>query len=71
MAMSRKNYIAAAAIIKAEVDAVAYLPTSGDGVLLAAKGIANGLADMFAADNWHFDRARFMTACGLGDPNGN
>lgn len=71
MAMSKKNYIAAAEIIKAEVDAAVYLPTSGDGALLAARGIANGLANMFADDNHHFNRARFMDACGLGDPNGN
>jgi hypothetical protein len=72
MAMSKKNYVAAAEIIAAEVDASqALTPVRRAAALSATRAVAFGLAGMFAADNWHFDRARFMDACGLGDPNGN
>jgi hypothetical protein len=71
MAMSRKDYVAAAEIIRRQVDAAAYLPTSGDGALFAAKAIAEDLASMFGRDNGRFDRTRFLNACGVGDPNGN
>lgn len=72
MAMSRKNYVSAAEIIAAEVDtARALTPARRAAALGALDSTARGLASMFAADNYHFDRTRFMNACGLGDLNGN
>jgi hypothetical protein len=72
MAMSRKNYIEAAAIIDAQVKAAELeTPVRKRAVVQTARYIAYDLADMFAADNYHFDRTRFMNACGFGNPNGN
>lgn len=54
--MTRRDYIALAAVLKANqphVPAPAYRALVGD------------LADMLRADNPHFDRARFYSACGL------
>lgn len=50
--MSRKHYIAAAEVIRAE--------SFGE----SRRRIAEAFAAMFAADNPRFDRARFMEACG-------
>lgn len=54
--MTRKHFIAIAAII-----------ADGDGRTdyAARKEVALGLADYFAGENPHFDRKRFLTACGI------
>lgn len=65
--MSKQNYIAAAAVIKHSVDAREEEPDfypDGAG-MEAIMEVAKGLASMFGADNSRFDRARFLTACGL------
>lgn len=52
--MSRKDYVKTAAIIK--------------GLILThseKEPIAQQFADMFEDDNPHFDRDRFMAACGV------
>lgn len=59
--MSRKHYVAIAAMIRRRVDADATV--GGHSI---TREIAEGLADVFADDNPRFDRARFLTACGIG-----
>lgn len=72
MAMSRKHYREAAEVIKNVVtEAELQTPARKKAATEAAREIARGLANMFRADNGLFDRAKFMDACGLGDPNGN
>lgn len=63
MAMSRKDYIETAEIIKQQVDT----PEFADYGLYASAvtTIANELANMFKRDNGRFDRDKFMAACGL------
>lgn len=69
MSMTRKNYEAAASVIRDEVDLVttgqdtAYTRTAS----LVLFDVASGLADMFARDNGAFDRGRFMRAAGVAD----
>jgi hypothetical protein len=63
--MSRKHYIEVAKVIRSEVEkaeASSLLPETVQALTV----LAEELADMFKADNSRFDRARFMTACGLG-----
>lgn len=58
--MSRKDYIALASVIHKAVAAVL------DGEVLACiRVIADDIAEVCEDDNPRFDRARFMTACGL------
>ena len=57
--MSRKDYVAIAAIIKSEQ---AYQP---EAAVITAQGIAERIADYFASDNPLFDRARFLRAAGF------
>jgi len=62
MAFSRKDYVAVSGVV---ADRLASF--GGDSSLsewLAVAGVAAGLADMFAADNPRFDRAKFLEACG-------
>jgi hypothetical protein len=61
--MTRKDYIRFAAMFK-----VARVATVPNGFLTPdqiTKGIINATADIFAADNERFDRARFLKACGV------
>ncbi len=55
--MTRGDYVMVARVIVDEVERAEDLDVIGR--------IAGGLADVFAADNPRFDRARFLTACGL------
>lgn len=60
--MSRKHYVAAAQILARHT---ARVPWVSDDQRSTAQAIAADLADMFAADNPRFDRARFFTAAGV------
>lgn len=65
MSLSRKHYTAVADVFAPRL---VNAPTGTDwdfGYTCAAKAIANDLADIFAADNPAFDRARFLAACGV------
>jgi transcription elongation factor GreA-like protein len=73
MAMSRKDYRAAAAIIKDELDTVS---DYSDRYVAQASivSIAENLAIMFKQDNSRFDRYKFLDAAGVTDvkqANGN
>ena len=63
MAMSRRNYVAVAAII---ADEVAAYPTDPIAQTVI-RNFAERMADTFEEDNARFDRERFLTACGLGE----
>lgn len=66
--MTRKHYEAVAAVIRDEVDSVSDLPTVQAVIVrISLLNVADGLADVFAADNPRFDRERFLAACGLGE----
>lgn len=71
--MSRKHYVAvAAAIHDAYALQDAYGPGTNERAAArdAVRDVALNLADLFAADNPRFSRARFFEACGtdsLGD----
>jgi hypothetical protein len=60
--MTRKHFIAVAALIKGLADTTADPAQATD---IAVRDVADGLADLFAKDNPNFDRARFLTACGF------
>jgi hypothetical protein len=53
--MTRKDYIKIAIVIQ----------TSWWGNSELKRDFANNLADEFALDNPRFDKARFLTACGV------
>lgn len=53
--MTRRDYVAIAAVL-----AGAYCTEDQIGV----RAVAYRMADMLAADNPRFDRARFLKACG-------
>ena len=57
--MSRKDYIAIAAILANE------LQHADKSARLALIATAHRLADLFNADNARFDRARFLNAAGV------
>ena len=66
--MTRKDYVAIAAAIKEAMQTEAYQ----DAVLAAPSGakyfafhIAQNIARAMGSDNPRFDRARFLTACGI------
>jgi hypothetical protein len=72
MSMTRKHFVAFAQIIAAEVaEANELTPVRRNAALRTLRSTARAMAREFAYDNRNFDRARFMDACGLGDPNGN
>ena len=58
---SRKDYAAVAAAIYAEAKRA---PQDDRTIHMR---IANAIANVFAADNPRFNRARFIEACGLGE----
>ena len=62
--MTRKNYIAAAAIISARL-----LDAPSDDARKAIEQLAGDLADMFRADNAAFSFGRFYAACGVAVPS--
>jgi len=65
--MSRKHYVEVARLIADEIESAS--PLFERSRINGASNIARGLADMFAADNGHFDRQRFYFAAAL-DSNG-
>lgn len=68
MTMSRKDYVAAAAVIANEMLwASKETPVRRKERELAIRSIAEGLMSMFGQDNGRFDRQIFITACGLGE----
>jgi hypothetical protein len=64
--MTRKDYIAIAAVIKGIGDSTPtphYItPDTRESVLAT---VADALADVMATDNDQFDRKRFLAACGV------
>jgi hypothetical protein len=67
--MTRKDYVAIAAALNSARSQPAQ---AGETLTQAAadfncglKTAAQRIADHFARDNSHFDRGRFMTACGM------
>ena len=58
--MSRKDYVAIAAIL---ADERKYAADEEARVVLAA--VASRMASLFADDNARFDRNRFLAACGV------
>lgn len=63
MAMTRKNYRAAAEVVREVLE-----DSSTYAQMDAASRIAQGLAYMFKRDNSNFQYVTFFTACGL-DPD--
>jgi hypothetical protein len=69
--MTRKDFEKIAAIIRANTPLAPNRRTlGGDAIEInikrrTAQTIAYSLADMLAADNPRFDRAKFLKACGL------
>lgn len=61
--MSRKDYEAIAAAIKAEATEWGDLVTESDKQVLRA--VAQRIARVFESDNPRFDRAKFLRACGF------
>ena len=59
--MTRKDYEAIAAAIKEVVDSNRWFKGNLSGTQDTAKAVAN----VMAADNPRFDRARFLKACGV------
>jgi hypothetical protein len=57
--MSRKDYVAFAALLREHADTIMD-PTQAPDIALA--DLVNGVADVFAADNPNFDRRRFLEA---------
>lgn len=64
MAMSKKDYVAIAREVKLSVNC-AGSGASGIVVRVSLKVLAEGLADMFAADTPRFNRDVFLAACGV------
>jgi hypothetical protein len=64
--MTSKHYQAMAEIIRKSLSRI-NPDKSGEMVKLAHQEIAEELADFLAEDNESFDRARFLTACGLAE----
>jgi hypothetical protein len=62
--MTRKNYVAAAAIISSRL-----LDAPSDDARKAIEAVAGDLADMFGRDNAAFSFTRFYGACGLAVPS--
>jgi hypothetical protein len=64
--MSRKDYVALAAVIAGEVACAG----GNKYKLRTASNVARSMADVFKRDNSRFDRQRFYTACGLDETGG-
>lgn len=63
--MSKKDYQAIARVIHARVKAARSI-AGADNRLAHYAELTGDLADIFAADNARFDRARFLEACETG-----
>ena len=65
---TKQHYKAIAEIIKGNTDTAAdddQSPDFREGLFKARKWITRDLADYFAGDNPHFNREKFLQACGL------
>jgi hypothetical protein len=62
--MTRKHYVAIAAILKRRMELALNKKVPGYAVT-QTKLIAEDFAEYFANDNPGFDRSRFLTACGV------
>lgn len=62
--LSRKHYKAIAEIVKETSDQHEH-PDLYCWLASDTESLTNKLADYFAQDNPHFDRDRFLVACGL------
>ena len=62
--MTRKNYVAAAAIITSRL-----LDAPSHDARKAIEAVAGDLADMFRADNAAFSFGRFYDVCGVPVPS--
>lgn len=60
---SQRDYVAVAKILRGEVEVVPQFDDSD--ALAVVERIASGLATHFEQHNPAFDRARFLTACGV------
>lgn len=67
MAMSKKDYVAVAAIIKAGLAAHAGSDAQAWRARQAVEVIAQDLARYFGSQSQVFDRTRFLKACGAGE----
>jgi hypothetical protein len=67
--MTKKHFIAIAAQIKFRKEQVENRHIVPDAEIVISvfmlNRVASDLADIFARENKSFDRARFLTACGL------
>ncbi len=61
--MTRKDYVAIAAAIKARTEMARNIQNSAVR-LTHYKELTGDIADVLARDNSRFDRARFLAACG-------
>ena len=65
--MTRKDYVAIAAVVRQHIvaDAAPLSPESEGNI--AVELLAADLADLFEQGNPMFNRARFLDACGVGE----
>jgi hypothetical protein len=61
--MTRKDYVMIAEVIKTQIEMS--VKFGEEESQAGAENIARDLADALQADNDRFDRARFLTACGV------
>ena len=64
---TRKDYKAIANILNYHIRYNANADGNEDGSLDVCEAITEELANYFAADNPHFNREKFLKACGVGD----
>ena len=63
--LTRQNYKAIAEIINHQIDPACVVSEDPCCVCSAIEIIANNLTNYLAKDNPHFDREKFLEACGL------
>lgn len=61
--MSRKDYVAFAAVLKSHIDL--HARNESPSSVQALEWLAGDMAGTLATDNPRFDRARFLKACGV------
>lgn len=59
--MTKKDYVAIAAVLAASLDSTMGLSPIGDSA--GVREVINRMASMLARDNPRFDRNRFLAAC--------